>query len=165
MTAILVRVSDAIKKELESISLSQKFSLFRSYGDWEDLLTDNEKGLRMDVIPNSCQSKLLDRGGKLIYECNVSVLLRKRFRAEDRKNGRIDNAAIDQLVDDLQTVHQFFSPKQATNYQARKLADVPEATWSPDSAIKAPFSRKLLKDPGQYSGWTAVIYDVVVAAG
>ncbi len=171
MTAILVRVSEAIRKELESISLSQKVEcLQRSYGDWEDLLEDNERGLRIDVVPNSClpatigEARILaNRGGRLIYECNVSILLRRRFLANEHKNGRVDVGLIDQLVEDLQTVSQFFSPKQP-NFQARKLADVQEAAWSPESGIKAPYSRKLLKDPGQYSGWCSVIYNAYVDA-
>lgn len=164
MTAILVRVAEAIKKELESITLSQKFTLLRTYGDWEDLLADNDNGLRIDVVPNSCISSLADRTGRIMYECNASVLLRKRFRSHEHINGRIDPSLIDQLVQDLQTVNEYFSPK-APSYQARKLADVPEAAWSPESGIKAPFSRKLLKDPGQYSGWCAVIYNAYVSAG
>lgn len=165
MTAILVRVAEAIRKELESITLSQRVErLARSYGDWEDLLEDNETGLRIDVIPNSCISTLADRGGRIIYECNVSVLLRRRFKSHEVKNRRIDPTLIDQLVQDLQTVNEFFSPKQP-QFQARKLADVPEAAWSDESGIKAPYSRKLLKAPGQYSGWCAVIYNAYVAAG
>lgn len=166
MTAILVRVAEAIRKELESITLSQRFTLARSYGDWEDLLEDTERAkLRIDVVPQACPSQLANRGGQLNYEVSTSILLRYLFVSGEHKSGRIENSRIDQLVEDLQTVHQFFTPKRATGFQARKLADVPEAAWSSDSAIKAAFSRKLLKDPGQYSGWCAVIYDVPVEAG
>lgn len=170
MTAILVRVAEAVRKELESIALSQRVeTLKRSYGDWEDLLADNERGLRIDVVPNSCLPAkgmgLVNRGGRLAYECNVSILLRKRFRPEDRESGHIKNDAVDQLVEDLQKVFQFFSPK-SPNFQARKLTDVPEAAWLPDAGgIKAPYSRKLLQAPGQYSGWCAVIYNAYVDAG
>lgn len=156
MTAILVTVASAIYDELANLTLSESFTRYRSYGDWEDLLDDLSTTLRIDVVPNTCQSELFDRGSHL-YECNVSILLRKRIPVGDRTNGKINNSVIDKYIEDLQEIHEYFAPSQP-NLSGLRLASVQQARWLPASGIKAPYSRKVLREHGQYSGWLNVVY-------
>lgn len=173
--SVLSDVAEAIRDQLETgLTLSQKFTAYRSYGDWEDVLEDvtgqsSLSGqLRIDVVPQACMSRMMTRG-RLLYECNVAILLRKKLLAPDRKGGRIDNGVIDQCVEDLQTVNEYFSQCQP-NQTGRRLAALPEANWLAESTInvdsatarstiRAPFSREMLKR-GQYSGWATVLYGV-----
>lgn len=161
-TNVLVVTADAVRNAVESVQLSQKFTAHRTYGDWEDLLSDNERDLRIDVVPQSMQSVLGDRKNT-DYTIVVAILLRKRLKSEDRKGGRLDNAVIDQLVTDLQTVHEYFIPSQPS--QTGRLTGTSLAVRWLESSIKAPYSRKLLKDPGQYSGWCEIKFGYAKAAG
>lgn len=154
--SILTDIAQRVKVVLEGVELSQKFDLHRNYGDWEDKLADFDKLLRIDVVPQSCQSTLFDRGA-IRYECRISILLRKRIFPQDRKEGRIDPAIIDQLVGDLETVHEYFVPSQpGQNGLLLPSGYTRHANWL-EGAIKAPYSRKLLKE-GQYSGWCEVVF-------
>lgn len=160
-TNVLPVVSDAVKTALESITLSQRFVLYRSYGDWEDMLEETERDLRIDVIPQECQSELMNRGSTE-YRVRISIYLRKRLTASDRIAGKINPTVIDQLVGDLQAVHEYFVPSQPTQNGLR-LSAVQQARWL-EGSIKAPFSRKMLK-LGQYSGWCDVIFGYAKTAG
>lgn len=174
MTAILVSVAEAIREELASVSLSEAFTLIRSYADWEAELDDFDVRMRLDVVPVECQTVMITRA-KHEYQCVVSVLLRKRLADADRltASGRIDNDVIDRLIEDLQTVAEYFSPSQPT-LTGRKLTSVPEARWLEESTaggdggdgakrrsgITAPFSRRMLSSHNQYSGWITLVYGV-----
>lgn len=164
MTSALEDISEAVKFELESIVLSQAFDLYINYGDWEDVLEDfNNTRLRIDVVPFNFNGVLSNRTAHR-YTCVTSVLLRKPIAKEERENGRVKKDVIHQLVSDLQTVHEFFAPSQP-NQTGRKLSQVPTANWQPESDIMAAYSRKLLKSPGQYSGWIKVVHSVLKTLG
>ena len=154
-TNVLVVTANGVKVALEGITLSQKFDLYRSYGDWEDKLEDIQTKLRIDVVPQSCQSELFNRASHE-YRVEISVLLRKRFGPGDQRGGRIENDLIDQLVGDLQKVHEYFVPSQSTQSGLR-LTAVQQARWL-EGSVMAPYSRKMLRDHGQYSGWCKVVF-------
>lgn len=164
MTAILVSVADAIAEELAEVTLSEEFSVDRSYADWDDDLQENQKGVLVDVVPASCSSTLLSRG-KLAYVCTVNVLLRKRLNQIDRdRDGKFRNEVIDALVEDLQTINEYFAPSQP-DQTGRRLTAMATARWTEQSGIKAPYSRKMLRDHSQFSGWVGLVYSVPRAPG
>lgn len=160
-TNVLVVVADGVKAALEGITLSQRFTLSRSYGDWEDLLEDFESDLRIDVVPQLCESTLFNQGSHE-YKCVIAILLRKRLQPADHRSGRIINSVIDQLVGDLQTVHEYFVPSQPSQNGLR-LSVVQQARWL-SGTIKAPYSRMMLKS-GQYSGWCEITFGYAKTAG
>lgn len=157
MTAVLVSVAEAIREELASLTLSEDVTLERSYADWDDLLADFTK-MRLDVVPASCPTDHFSRS-KLQYTCTVNALLRRKIGDDDYDSGRVKTSVVDALVEDLQTIHEYFAPSQPSQ-NGRRLTSVPSARWLPASGIKAPYSRKMLRDHAQFSGWVSLVYGV-----
>jgi len=171
MTAVPVEVTEAVLEELEALTLSEDVTLERSYADWEAELSDLQAGLRLDVVLADWRTDLATRA-KHRHECAVSLLLRRRFTSRDDRvianGGRLHNESVDTLLEDLQSIAEFFAPSQPT-YDGRKLSSVPDAAWLPESTIltperrsgvTAPYSRDMLADNSQYSGLVTVVYGV-----
>lgn len=160
-TNVLVVTAEAVKTALEGLTLSQRFTVQRNYGDWEDLLSDQDTDLRIDVIPQNTESVIFNRA-KHENRLRISIYLRKKLTEGDYRDGRVILSVIDQLINDLQTVHEYFVPSQP-NQNGLRLSSVQQARWL-EGSIKAAYSRKMLK-AGQYSGWAEVIFGYAKEAG
>jgi hypothetical protein len=161
MTAALIEIADAVVEALADLDLSHEFQPLRSYADWDWELKDNTEELHVDVVPfGQIVSELASRS-QLRYTCTVNVLLRKMIGQDERTEdatGRIENSVVDELLNNLFIIDNFFAPSGYANKDGR-LATLTNATWQADSGIRETWSPMMLKK-GQYSGWIGLVYSI-----
>src|SRR5688572_16970286 len=109
MVAAAVSIAESVKTMLAAATLSQPFTVERSYADWEFQL-EQAGSLRVDVAPHTTKQEveLVARGGKLAYTVPIDVCIRKKFGVVNDDAGRIPNAEIDPLMYLTQEIHQLF---------------------------------------------------------
>ena len=108
--AVMVDVAEAVKTMLSAASLSQTFTLERSYADW-DLELQPTDGLRVDVATVSTKQEANHdtREPSLHYIVQVDVAIRRKFGPEHYSGtGRVPNAQIDPLILLVQEIHALF---------------------------------------------------------
>jgi hypothetical protein len=171
MAAVQVDIGAAVAATLAQANADGYFTPLvvtpeRSYADWNDALEDLDI-LHVDVVPQTLGATLADRG-RLQYDAQISVLVRKRFGPTARDaSGRLLNAPIDELVLLLQRCYEYFVP-------GRALVGQPEIKWKPPRTIKgtegsgsqfkAVYSRTMLRQNSQFSGWVVLGFVAVKEA-
>lgn len=164
MASVLEQVATAIADELDdATTLSQSLSPVLSGADFDTLLQDVGE-LRVDVCPVSCKATLQARG-RLKYVAIVDVLIRRKFAAADRESdGSVKFAELAEMLELVEEVGEYFAPCQP-NQSGRQLSTLTNAAWEPTSEIKANYSRKMLREAGQFSGWITLAYSLSKVAG
>lgn len=106
-----VTITEAVKVAIEAATLSQTFTVERSYADWDlELATNND--LRVDVVAVSTKqvATIIARAPVISCIVPVDVAVRKRFGTEaQNEDGRIPNSLIDPLVYLVQELHELFA--------------------------------------------------------
>lgn len=134
VTAIPIQVADAVVAEINSAADDDLFSIGkftsqRSYADWDMELSDLED-MAVDVVfvtaPRDDDIKL-NAAGELAYRVSVDVVVRKRFKQEDRRtnSSRLKNEAVDPLVLLLQEIYEHLASKRNTG----ALPTMTSAKW------------------------------------
>lgn len=164
MASVLVTVAQAVSDELlAATTLGVDLTPVLSGADFDAQLAELGT-LRVDVVPISCKSELLTRS-KLQYTAQVDVLVRKKFAANDREtNGQIKYSSLTAMLALMEKIAEYFVPAQP-NQTGRQLTTMTEATWDGGSEIKTNYSRKMLRESGQFSGWVSLVFKVTKVAG
>lgn len=157
MSSVLMQVATAIATELENATtFSETLSPVVSGADFDTKL-ESLGTLRVDVCPASAKSTLQARG-RLKYTVAVDVLVRKKFAAADREtDGQIKMTSLATLLELVEGIGEYFAPCQP-NQTGRRLTTLTDAAWDSSSEIKANYSRKMLREAGQFSGWITLVY-------
>src|SRR5690349_16354600 len=96
-----VAIAKEVTAEILAATLSQTFTLERSYADWA-LELKNATDLRVDVclVTTKQEVDAGTRGGRLLYTVPIDVAVRQKFGAElqDDDTGRIPVATVDALM-------------------------------------------------------------------
>lgn len=164
MASILVEVATAISTELENATtLSETLQPVLSGADFDAKLEELDT-LRVDVCPVSAKSTLLARG-RLKYTVAVDVLVRKKFGSSDRESdGQIKFASLAAMLELVEEIGEYFAPCQP-NQDGRRLSTLTDAAWDASSEVRANYSRKMLRENGQFSGWITLVYVIARVAG
>lgn len=164
MASVLEQVATAIADELDdATTLSQSLSPVLSGADFDTLLQDVGE-LRVDVCPVSAKSTLQARG-RLKYVVSVDVLVRRKFAAADRESdGSIKFSELAEMLELVEEIGEYFAPCQP-NQTGRRLTTLTDAAWDSSSEIKSNYSRKMLRENGQFSGWVTLVYSLSKVAG
>lgn len=156
MASVLVSVADGIVSELEAGSFVVSISPERSYGEWEEDLTDLDT-LHVDVVPVSTETVLSARR-RLAYTCTVDIAVRQRFGVEDQQQstGRVKRADVDQLVELVEQINEYMIDPDNSG---RRLASYTAAAWK-ESEIRAAYVRDHLRGWRQFTGIVRAVYEV-----
>lgn len=156
--AVLVQVADAVVALLNTVPtpFSQSFTAKRSYPD--RIITLTQLGdLRVDVVAGGHKSAKSVTRSDTDYECNINVIIRKKFKDKDREEEGVEarpvrNDAMDAMILLVEEIHEHLhdpSNRQLTNsdnldawIQAETIF---QPTWNPDDLKNhAHFTSSLL---------------------
>jgi hypothetical protein len=143
--AVLVQVADAVTALLNTVPspFSQSFTAERNYPDFATPL-ESLGELKVDVVAGGHKSANSVTRSDTDYECNINVIIRKRFcqtdRQEEGENGRpLSNEAIDEMILLVEEVHEYLQDpdrRQLNNSDSIDAWIQPETifqpTWNPD---------------------------------
>lgn len=159
----VVTVANGIAYELNAGSDAGSFNrTFESEVIWANrtlALADANK-LRVDVALVDWSKALHSRGvWKWVVNCHVAV--RKRFEEaeEDHSLGKITDQEIADLVTLLDSVCEYFMPKQPS-LDGRKLSQVTAAAWDAPKGGETPVLIRWddLEQLNQFTGYFPVAY-------
>ncbi len=160
MAAVLVQVADAVAALLNTVPspFSQAFTARRSYPTWKIPLT-KICGVRVDVVPMGHPVIRPDTRSSTEYECQLIVVIRKKFEQVDRQEetdeGRpIANEPIDDLIQLVEEVHEYLADpdrRQLTN--SSNL----DATWN-ETQMQPTYIDTHLQDNAQFTAIIRLTY-------
>jgi len=156
MASELVEISKAVTDDINSnvSTFSVDFEEANRFyaGSLDEELKDLEV-LHVDVVPVGYATSELDDRNHWLFRCSADIGVRKRFRysERDQNTGRILSADADCLVDLVQEIFEFFSPRTLSNYT--------QANWH-ECVIRAAYSKRDIRQHGQFTGIVRVTYDV-----
>jgi hypothetical protein len=130
MDAELIKVADAITRELAAATLSLSFNPIRSYNS-ETKLEDTDV-LHVDVVPVA-PTVDIETVHSLSYDCVIDIGIRKRFGAETQvdDSGKVKNEEIDRLIFFEQELIQFLALRALNVYdKAKFLALEMRTAWA-----------------------------------
>lgn len=161
--AVSVATAKAVVERIQAATLSQQFTLERSYAEWDleltklDLLELRESDkLRIDVVAHTTEQEtaLQTRGG-VRYKIPVDIAIRKKF-GPDKQNddtGRIEVEEVDALILLLQEVHLLFVKQ--------RLGDTNLSVWDGENGgtqiLAAPI-REHLRTLRQFTGLIRIVF-------
>lgn len=152
---------------MDADQLAQKFTLVRSYADWEfdaenqdDLALREEDKLRVDVVGHMTEqtAELAARGGKVSLVIPVDIAVRKRLGPDKQceDTGEIAIGVVDELMLLVQQIYLMFMPI--------RLTDFPHSVWDGENGgtkiLVAP-DRRHLRDLRQFTGLIRVYFKTV----
>lgn len=154
MSAVMVAVADALLTDLNADpegNFDTYFVAERSYAEWDDTLEDEDE-LHVDVVAGKHpKSELADRGGSILHEVTVQIVVRQRLRRRpETKRFQLDG--VDRLVLLNQTIFDYFV--------LHELSTLTTATWR-DSKLVTDYVRKHLRENSQYTGISEVSFEVI----
>jgi hypothetical protein len=159
MTAVPIRIADAVAAQLNVGAAADAFGVndwtaARRYPDWDDKFTDlSEETPSVDVVFRAAVDAPLDDQNSLDYMVDIDAAIRRRFAPDDRDvNGRLNNSAIDPLVNLLVEMHEYFVSRRESN----ALATEPLAVWQA-SSVKLLVDHKKLRQ-GLFYGWLRLTF-------
>jgi hypothetical protein len=167
MTAVPIRIAEAVTAELVSAVAADAFTLAgwsprRSYADWDEEWEDL-KDLAVDVVFVSIGTDNrvdLDSASTLEYRQAIHIALRKRFGSADRDgDGRLLNESIDPLVELLEQIHEHFVRLRL----GAALPTEPLANWDMSEAVQW-VNQDLLRR-GLFQGVVALTFRVPSEVG
>lgn len=159
-------VESQIRTAMEADELATRFTLVRSYADWEfdaktqdDLVLREEDKLRVDVVGHMTEQKVaMDaRGGKVFLVIPVDVAVRKRLGRDkqDDDTGLVELEPIDELMLLVQQLYLMF--------MQTRLTDFAYAVWDGENGgvkiLTAP-DRRHLRDLRQFTGLLRIHFKV-----
>ncbi len=151
--AVAVELAKAVTAQLAAATLSQKFAPERSYAEWDVDLKDEDQ-LHVDVVAVTTeQTADLSSHSTLKYVVPVDIGVRKKF-GPDKQNddtGRIQIESIDELVLLVQEIHELFTPKRLTQFEA--------GVWQETKIVVCP-ATKHLREMRQFTGIVRVTFRV-----
>lgn len=129
-----VAVAKAVVADIEAATLSQEFTLERSYADWA-LELKNATPLRVDVclVTTKQEVDASTRSGRLAYTIPIDVAVRKRFGADtqDDDTGRIPIERVDELMLLVQEIHELFTQQRLSEYLSAIWKEAPKILVAP----------------------------------
>lgn len=159
MTAVPIRIADAVATQLNVGAADDAFGVndwtaAHRYPDWDDKFSDlSEDTPSVDVVFRANVDAPLDDQNSLDYMVDIDVAIRRRFAPSDRDvNGRLNNSAIDPLVNLLVEIHEYFVSRRDSN----ALATESLAVWQA-SSIKLLVDHKKLRQ-GLFFGWLRLTF-------
>ena len=161
--AIPIQVPDAVAAEINAAVAADVFTIGefvaeRSYVDWDADFADLDD-MAVDVVfvtaPNDDDIEL-SAAGELSYQVSVDVVVRKRFKPEDRRtnSARLRNEAVDPLVLLLQEIYEHFASRR----NADVLPTMLTAKWM-ESDVKSWVNNWKLR-AGMFEGAVRLHFDV-----
>ncbi len=130
--AELIKVAEAIRKELAGAVFSQSFQPVRSY-DTDTELEDLDV-LHVDVVPAGLTPEP-ESNTSMAYDCMVDIGIRKRFGSDavDSDTGKLEEEEIDRLLAFEQDMIQFFPQRGLTAYTSAKFISIEvRIAWVPE---------------------------------
>lgn len=161
-------VETQIRAAMEADELATRFTLVRSYADWEfdaktqdDLTLREEEKLRVDVVGHMTEQtvELGTRGGKATIVIPVDIAVRQRLGRDkqDDDTGLVELDPIDELMLLVQQLYLMFMPIRLTNFAY--------AVWDGENGgvkiLTAP-DRRHLRDLRQFTGLIRIYFKVVL---
>ena len=158
MSAVVVSIAEAVKKQLAAAKLSKEIVPECSYADWEKPLEEQEidpNVLLVDVVANTVEQKT-ERitKNKLKYLVPIDIGVRQRF-AQDKQHqdtGRILKSEIDALVLLVEDIHEEFFGARMEQFSA--------ASWKATDILVNPITEHLHR-MHQFTGIIRVTFEAV----
>lgn len=170
MDAVQVAVAKAVVARLAAAQLSQRFTVERSYADWDmkleamDLLVLREcDKLRVDAVAHTTQQAAkLSARGKIQYTVPIDIAIRRKFGADKQNEdtGRIEIEEIDGLVLLVQQIHLLFTKERLA------LDGFNFAVWDEEGGgtnIVVNPDQKHLREHRQFTGIVRVFFRADIA--
>lgn len=162
MTAVPVRVAEAITAELNAAIAAGAFALTgwtprRSYADWDEDWSDLST-IAVDVVfvTMGADNRIaLNTYSTQEYRQAIHIAIRKRFGVNDRDDdGRLLNASVDPLMELLEQIEEHFTKLRLGD----SLPSDTDAAWQV-SEIAQWVNQDLLRR-GLFQGVVALTYTV-----
>ena len=152
MTAEIVKIAEAITREMAAATFSQPFEPVRSY-DTDTELADLDN-LHVDVVPAVETTEMKSRRS-MGFTCEIDIGIRKRFGpdATDEATGKVKTEEIDALMDLKQEI--------LLSLGLPRLAMMAGAKFG-DAKIRVSWVPAHLHDKRQYTGVIRATYQTVV---
>jgi hypothetical protein len=146
----MAAIADAVLGVVRGLDLGIEYAAERSYGDWEDELSDREAALVEVTTPRE-PTLDLDTRGSMAYTLDVAVTLRKRIVAEDRdgQTGRISVETLDPYTAAVETIAEAMVPDVFANV---------DASWLQVASVML-YDPQLLRQTGLFMGQVIVRFE------
>jgi hypothetical protein len=146
----MAAIADAVLGVVRGLDLGIEYAAERSYGDWEDELSDREAAL-VEVTTPRDPTLDLDTRGSMAYTLDVAVTLRKRIVAEDRdgQTGRISVETLDPYTAAVETIAEAMVPDVFANV---------DASWLQVASVML-YDPQLLRQTGLFMGQVIVRFE------
>jgi hypothetical protein len=146
----MAAIADAVLGVVRGLDLGIEYTAERSYGDWEDELSDREAALVEVTTPRE-PTLDLDTRGSMAYTLDVVVTLRKRIVAEDRdgQTGRISVETLDPYTAAVETIAEAMVPDVFANV---------DASWLQVASVML-YDPQLLRQTGLFMGQVIVRFE------
>jgi hypothetical protein len=146
----MAAIADAVLGVVRGLDLGIEYTAERSYGDWEDELSDREAALVEVTTPRE-PTLDLDTRGSMAYTLDVAVTLRKRIVAEDRdgQTGRISVETLDPYTAAVETIAEAMVPDVFANV---------DASWLQVASVML-YDPQLLRQTGLFMGQVIVRFE------
>jgi hypothetical protein len=149
-SSTMAAIADAVLGVVRGLDLGIEYTAERSYGDWEDELSDREAALVEVTTPRE-PTLDLDTRGSMAYTLDVAVTLRKRIVAEDRdgQTGRISVETLDPYTAAVETIAEAMVPDVFGNV---------DASWLQVASVML-YDPQLLRQTGLFMGQVIVRFE------